>query len=97
MIDVMGGEHSLEFATFRELTVRGFRAAQSLLPKIQLLVQMALEAHGGSFPCFSGGAAAVMDGLQQVSTPTRTPNHAPRHSPVSLLARSVPVFNMHLA
>ena len=68
MIDVMGGEHSLEFATFRELTVRGFRAAQSLLPKIQLLVQMALEAHGGSFPCFSGGAAAVMDGLQQVST-----------------------------
>ena len=64
----MGGEHSLEFATFRELTVRGFRAAQSLLPKIQLLVQMALEAHGGSFPCFSGGAAAVMDGLQQVST-----------------------------
>ena len=68
MIDVMGGEHSLEFATFRELTVRGFRAAQSLLPKIQLLVQMALEAHGGSFPCFSGGAAAVMDGLQQVNT-----------------------------
>ena len=71
MIDVMGGEHSLEFATFRELTVRGFRAAQSLLPKIQLLVQMALEAHGGSFPCFSGGAAAVMDGLQQVSTHAR--------------------------
>ena len=39
---------------------------------VQLLVQMALEAHGGSFPCFSGGAAAVMDGLQQVSTPAHT-------------------------
>jgi len=65
MIDVMGGEHSLEFATFRDLVIRGFRASRRVLPKVKMLVGLALEAHGGTFPCFAGGREAVMDGLTE--------------------------------
>ncbi len=65
MIDVMGGEHSLEFATFRDLVIRGFRASHRIYPKIRTLVQIALEAYGGQFPCFSGGTNAVLDGLDR--------------------------------
>eukprot|EP01048_Picozoa_sp_COSAG05_P020362 COSAG05_NODE_3440_length_2062_cov_1.560367_2_plen_68_part_00 len=57
-LQVMGGEHSLHFATFRDLCIRGFRAAQVAMPRIVLLVQMVLEAHP-DFPCFAGGAQAV--------------------------------------
>lgn len=34
MIDVMGGEHSLEFAMFRDLVIRGFRASHRVYPKV---------------------------------------------------------------
>jgi phosphatidylinositol 4-kinase len=65
MIDVMGGEHSLEFATFRDLVIRGFRASHRVYPKVRMLVQVALEAYGAQFPCFSGGADAVLEGLDR--------------------------------
>lgn len=65
MIDVMGGEHSLEFATFRDHMIRGFRASRRVLPKVKMLVGLALEAHGGTFPCFAGGREAVMGGLTE--------------------------------
>ena len=37
-----------------------------------MLVQIALDAHGGQFPCFSGGADAVLSGLEQRFRPDLT-------------------------
>jgi hypothetical protein len=46
----------MAFATFRDLCVRAFRAAQQAQDRILLLVRMILAAHP-DFPCFAGGCA----------------------------------------
>ena len=40
--------------------------------QVRMLVQIALDAHGGQFPCFSGGADAVLNGLEQRFRPDLT-------------------------
>lgn len=63
LVDVMGGARSTLFNTYRKLTIQAYLAARRYRERIALLVEMALSGNP-DLKCFSGGARAVMVGLQ---------------------------------
>ena len=48
-LQVMGGEHSLEFATFRDLVIRGFRASHKVYPKASKTNYLSFPYTRGNF------------------------------------------------
>jgi len=62
-VDVMGGNRSPLFATFRKLCIQAFLAARRYRERIVLLVEMMLSGNP-DLKCFLGGPRAVIAGLQ---------------------------------
>lgn len=54
MIDILGGEESSKFRSFRHRMANGFMALQQNAEKIIILVEMMLMGQG-DLPCFEGG------------------------------------------
>ena len=63
MVDVMGGPESAGFNKFVSMVVQGMLALHEDHHKIQLLVEIMLQACP-SFPCFKGGRS-LLDTLKQ--------------------------------
>ena len=61
-MQVLGGQRSALFTTYKKLCVKAFLAVRQYRDRIILLVEMMLQGNE-SLPCFVGGARAVMAGL----------------------------------
>lgn len=60
MIDVLGGQTSKLFESFRRRMAKGFQALQENAEKIILLVEMMLNGQS-DLPCFIGGRTLIRD------------------------------------